>query len=849
MAMTNVGRTKQPTMVVDSKDKLLFLDDGVGYVQVFHEDHMDAAISAIPYPITPGQPHPAPVGLSWYGPSDQLLLTTAGDRYYGATFASSAYPGMAVIAYDIPASLKSKQWTPLWTVDVNQCQHHLNPWFSSVGAQRSEAEDALFIPCQISPLGAPPPGSLPSQKSGVVKIELGSNDSLGRPCPPGAAPCPNGTVAVAPSPGLINDFTFDARSGRGFSPQTFPASEAVTVYDGRLNAFVGKADIGKNSNVGFGLDDSAGRLYAFSGDGLYVIDGRRTPVAPGTTYPDIKSTADYTPLTAIPSGGGYATTRIPVAVLSSDGLTWPYFQVYADHQAVSQDPPPGSVDANTLTGAPPPGATLSSSYSAGARGYGVHDDFVGGPANAIDNAIPPVVSGSLPCGSSCANSQLPFGRGNRDLLPAVVEKISIGDGTASGVASALDPGDQNTTQDYTNATKSADGSGGHPWPYPQTICSAPGPIALQSPPPTKGSSETPGQPDGATAYVDCVHSGGPTGSAHFGGAEDGGPGGFPSVGYGPSQNTSTVMPPTSVAGSRSVSDSAAKGVVIQLPGGSGALTIGEVHAHAEAAAAGRAGSATASYEREIGNVRLTIGGQTSALCASTCPDLATTVRQINQALVGYVEVLVPTPDPRYYHDAAGAPISHGPGLGSPGGYQAVIEADINQQYGDQKFNQMGSAESTFLPALRIVTYSPGDGNPSLNRHILDLAGTQVEAALGISALSGVSDLAGADVGRAASDAGIPAGTQVPGSSTYVAGDPYVAGGPGTAGSSGVPGGPGSEVINGLTGLVARVFDGLRWLMRRPWEALQLGATVLLLALPYLLMDRRRIWVKEVFSPI
>jgi hypothetical protein len=208
-----------------------------------------------------------------------------------------------------------------------------------------------------------------------------------------------------------------------------------------------------------------------------------------------------------------------------------------------------------------------------------------------------------------------------------------------------------------------------------------------------------------------------------------------------------------------------------------------------------------------------------------------------------MHVAMPMPDDRYFHNPKVDSTDSGMLVaeGSPGGYQSVIEADVNQQYGDIKFNGMENEEATFLPALRIVLYNPEDGNPGLNRHIVDLAGTQTDAQLGISALNLGGNATGADVAQAAVDAGIPAGAPLPGTSNFV---------PGDLGGSGGPGGGGlTDVANGISGLVARVFDGMKWLFRNPWEALQLGGTVLLLALPYLLMDRRRIWVREIFAPV
>jgi hypothetical protein len=817
------GNSKSPIYAVDEADNLIFVYSGA-QIQAFTEQPLKRVASwsmpSVSFADIAGITE-AVDGLSWSAPEDQLIITIGTNTYPS----SPTQPGLAVAAYDIKQGLTasfSQGGRPLvWTADLGQqCQAPLLAKFGSVAAVRSALAPYVYVPCQL-PGDVWQDGSNSGHKVGeeaVVRVGLGPNTPStsspvglpGNACAATAPECPSGVNAVAISPGTVKDFIFDAGADRAFLPAPFGGGTDVLVYDGRSNAFVDRSNVTKvGTSVTFALDSDSGRLYSFAPapEGAHLIDGRRTPVS-NQSMPFVTSTASEVLLAVIPPTAGHKYPRLPVPHFNAQGLP-PFFDVYVDSVAVTKDPKPSDVDARTQT--PAPGADPSISYGTTARGYGMHLDYVGGPGGTFDNGIGLDPFGGIP---GLSGEQIPFGPGNRDLLSGNVADLTLRDGASTGGATALNR-DEKTAADYSNPAKQS----GQIWPYPLAECNSngghadqgwPGLYAGQDP---DHPAQQSGTADQANAEVHCNGASvASTATATLSGWTAKGSAGFPTISVGPSGSRSVVTPPSPELGAVAETQSYAQGIRIDLTQGL-SLSIGSVTASAKTSANGLAKGAHASYERTVNQVVLSQSGKPdTTICTAACSD--SDLSQLNKLLSTVVLLRLPDPDHRYFDPNSGS--------GSPGGYQAAVEASPEESTGDQQFNAMSTEESALQPAMRIVLFSPQDGQAAPNRVIVDLAGVQNETHLGYSYTDrGTVDNPLTDASVAATDAGVAA---------YTTFDP---GGPGGQRSSTVSG--------GLGGLVEKFLEGLQALRRSPREAMQMFSFLLLLFTPTLLMGRRRSW--------
>lgn len=300
------------------------------------------------------------------------------------------------------------------------------------------------------------------------------------------------------------------------------------------------------------------------------------------------------------------------------------------------------------------------------------------------------------------------------------------------------------------------------------------------------------------------------------------------------ETTSSMTPPADNGGVAETSVTASvSGVRFLLPD-KATIEIGQVLQTATVWAGGRAGTARTSRTVVIHDVRTSnpLDGSSTTLCAgSGCvvgasADTAAPLLQALNALdPGHIFVSLPTPDTRFGIEADGVSPA-----GSPGGYLAAIEANPIEQQGDHDFNDMtrgfDHAESTLLPALRIVAYD--SGNSQISREIFDFAGVEADAHLGIEVNEAIPDTAPTvDETQAMIEAGVPP------VSTYI---------PGTTGSAAFPGQPAAtDYHGGLLGVIERTLDGMSWLYRAPFAGIQMAAFLVLLGLPLLLSRRRWTW--------
>jgi hypothetical protein len=292
--------------------------------------------------------------------------------------------------------------------------------------------------------------------------------------------------------------------------------------------------------------------------------------------------------------------------------------------------------------------------------------------------------------------------------------------------------------------------------------------------------------------------------------------------------TTTDNSPPGSNGGLAVSTVTARAAGIHLILSDGAaIDIGEIDHTAKAWAGGQTATAGTKRTLSIHDVRLTPpGGEAVVLCQGqeSCADggqLEALLDQLNSLDPTHIYATVPTPDEPFGVDSDGTSPK-----GSPGGYLGQVQASVIEQQGDVQFNNMTGfegTEKTLLPALRIVVFDPGDAQ--INREVLDLAGVEADARLGIDVelpFSDVTNPPAIDIQQAEAAAGL------------VPGAPFATG---NGGGGGVPVGP-QPRHKGLLALWDRTLDGLGWLVRSPFGAIQMAAFLTLLGIPVALMRRR-----------
>jgi hypothetical protein len=645
----------------------------------------------------------------------------------------------------------------------------------------------------------------------------------------------------------------------------------------------------------FGVDPDTGRFYAEdAGHGLRVVDGRRTPLNPGAFFPWIVSpigtVGAVRVLQVAHPDPTHPYTRVFLGLATSfekPGQHMDSFTILADRLPVTQDPPPAVVDNNTYPGQPPAGSDVSSSYSTHGSGYGIHSDLVGGYAGAyyntigyfqpvpyggqtVDVAMGSVESAALRDGVGQASSSAMFdlnGFGSQlyrsctdrnapaNCLPPQcdVTKVHPPQDPCPAIYEAALANDPLVKPHQSTAQE---------WPYPTAECSHPGPKAKDERRgiyQTETHSTEPDAPHpsmtpipytdtgvGAKAATDCAdqviamgqYSCGATGAPAGGGSPalpgDACNAGGQSLTVSSAQTTTTVIAPDRNGGkARTEVTASVAGLHLTLPDGS-QLSIGEISQFAMAEAGGRAGTAHTLRTVSIQDVRVSRpDGSVSTACVGvgSCmgengSQAALLLGLLNGLLPARLYVTIPAANEPFGVESDGISPK-----GSPGGYQAVLEADAAQQQGDRQFNAMTGfrgSESKLLPALRIVQYSPGAAQVS--REVLDFAGVEADAQLGYQvteATTGGNNPVTVDQTQSMIEAGVPPST------SFV---------PGDAASSGLPGQQqvAQKYPPGLLGLAERALTGLGWLVRSPLAGAQMAAFLVLLGGPLLLMRRR--WI-------
>lgn len=834
----------------DSVDHLLFftghqVTDTQPTMQIVDENTLKVLGNwALPAGVPPTK---TVAGLSWSSNGDTLLVLSDNlDLVSGA-------PVVALSSVDIHASMAAGGSTPVvrWQLLISQCSLGLRTAFGTADAYLTEDGSAAIVPCQLAGnVNTLSEGSQTVHQGsyGIVRVEVGKCSATSA-----TVQCPSETT-VAPSP--ISDVIYDAVSGRAVVTYVTASSFSLDVYDGgnvqKLPAFIGGLNASGGLSSSLAFDDQTGRLYAATTTALTAIDIRRTPFAPGTVETQIHGPTFSKVLPVLSAGGAHAYPRLLVDYKHDQAL--PSFGIYSDTIPVTADPPANDVDLNTKTGIAP-GTPLVVTYSGAASGFGVHADYVGGPGAVVyNNADGPDTGASA--------DTVRFIGGTRDLVAGWVQESHLSHGVSSASATALGDANDSTASDYAACSNTSNAGECQPqaagisvpsaaattsqrWPYPDARCDQPGADAERSawdgaywnsqtpdaapsgspqpgstPQPLPAADAGPARIGGASTSVDCAAAppadgvtvkGSVATSAEIAGVNTQS-GGSPSLSIMGASAQTVVQPPTQNSGATSTATADARSIRIDLPGHT--LSIGEVYQQAIATAAGVKGSAIGTDSIRISDI--TLDGM--ELCQVCTPD---NIAQVNSALPTLINLSEPSPDLIF------GPMSGDTVPGSPGGYEAVVQANVLEQQGDGQFNVMSPAEAVIHPALRVVLYDNSSGET--NRKVIDLAGAEADAEQGIDSLEQPAP-------PPPTPPNVILEQQAAG---YVTNTITV---PGPAVTHNIPATDGAP--NGIVGVVEQAMTGLQYLVRSPIQALKMFLVLSVLGLPLFLMIRRRTWLAE-----
>lgn len=814
LAVASAGNgSSAPMNAVDpSGDGVIFMTNrAMDGVMVISEDGLKN-LGTVLIPSVPAGHTPQIMGISWSAANHQLLMVVADKLEASGVNRTTA---VRVLSMGVAIHDGALTATENWDQSLSQCADALSGHYAAGNPYMSVIRSAVFVPCarQSSTQERQP-------REAMVRIDL-ADGAQGGVCAsgaPAAVSCPKSVTLSPPAPDATvgtqrPNYVFDPGMDRGYLIYDEPVGITIDVYDPGTNAFTGRSAVGVQVDadyMAFGFDANSGRLYGIGPTaGLSMVEGRMTRLNPPQQQQDLASNVALDLLPVLPADATYEYPRVlvPYSVGNPDpnfckaSCSLPSFELLADRRAPASDPlaDPGSVDLLTWNGQISPTDVTYSTYTANARGYGVHSDFVGSYGSALANLGVTTMGGSLPLGA-----------GNRDLLAASVDQLNISNGWLTGNASALRPADSGTAPSVLTCTDvgsvqtclppppasppnrpncvppEASPSPAEPSPQASPVACSPSPPATgqlwpareatcdsghpsadagglyltgQAPSPSPGSDGAgstgqaliPGSDSFARARVDCGATDPVSGSAIgqallHGLGLDSGRDGLPSVEIGRAFAITSVAPPASNRGPLSRVSATAQGIDIGLPDGT-RLSIGYVNHLVSATANGRPGGAGATNIVQLGNIVITTPGKgpfdpptVQQVCVDVdggatpgghlrdeCPDNQKAIDAINGSALG-ANVHVSLPHPYDPFDPSGKP-NFGAPAGSPGGYQATIQADQPEQFADQQFNGMSREESSYLPALRIEVLN--DGSNGLSRQVLDLAGVQVDAQLGV----------------------------------------------------------------------------------------------------------------------
>lgn len=490
--------------------------------------------------------------------------------------------------------------------------------------------------------------------------------------PLGPGPTPNsstpGEIEIFPTPGTLSltDSFFDPVSGRLlFAASNAGSGASIIVFDSVTHTYIGTLAVGNVRLVAAILEPVSGRFYGLGSSpvGMLVTDVRATPVRQGLNFAEFgtfenKILVNHFPAVDPLTGRLFVKYENLDFRVARDAIPW-----YVP--AADEDP-----DRNTVDVAEDPGKT-SATFSAAAQGFGSRHRQVGG----IEAVAINLGSGTLP---------YPVGASTRELRTSYLNSLMIANTESGSNVVTADRDRENTAADMARSPS------GDPWPYSPAQCVDFG----------GESREVTSTTSTVTCDSNVVRA---TAQTTFDRGEAGGV----TVSY---SSFKAAAFRHNTRGAVSTATATARGITVL----GDALEVGEVVATAEAVAKGRPGTAKATWEPTIRNVK--VAGQT--LCTDQC-DLEAVAREVNSRLGGRLRVDFPQPDPVARK-------------GSPRGFQASIRRIPSEQFQEQALNGQ-PPDRIEVPAM-VVTVFQDDAKAG--RTVNEFAAVEVEARYGISLLGG-----------------------------------------------------------------------------------------------------------------
>jgi hypothetical protein len=597
----------------------------------------------------------------------------------------------------------------------------------------------------------------------------------------GALPPPAATAASAPGPAAV---VFDLAHLSYIGAPTIDA----TLSDGTTSIP--------------SMVTAGGRWYTAGRGGLFVGSTTSTPVGQGLRYPVYSSYTGV--LLADPVSHRIFVQRYD----SANGGLLPYFDVFQDSNQSLTGTPAEPPDSLTKQIDEKPGVTAAQ-FAGHSDAVGARFRVVGGTSGLIDGStfgLLTLTGGILSSSTNGAvggipsTCSLPPDYSSRELDFGAVRAADLNNYEANAHADVAEA-DTSTQTQLTQATTPdcTTHTTGATWPFTEQNCSAP--VVPQSSRQYGGDSSDQvncslGQSVAATSQSESVG----VGMAILGASQASSSPPLVEVGQAGSKLSIQLDPK---AGTLTTVESWATALL------AGGAKIDSVRATVSCAAHGRTGTAACTYQKVIGAVYVN-GARVSSGCVveqsgsgavnDTCKPLLDILNSLQPGLLVFN---APFPDTRadaYY--------------GSHGGYQAVAQRELYEHLQDSILNYDESSE---VPGLQILYVNDSPTAPS--RLDVQLANVEAESHYGI--LPANSDIGGFG----------PAGIALPSLPITV---------PPPAVVHAISRSPLATIVQ----LIQHVIDGVKFLLRTPWQGLLAGLTLLLLSWPLVMAVSRRRLLEE-----
>ncbi|MDQ3758143.1 MAG: hypothetical protein M3394_09880, partial [Actinomycetota bacterium] len=561
----------------------------------------------------------------------------------------------------------------------------------------------------------------------VARVHL---DDSGRPkCNPTCV------VDLRPLPRVYGDTLADQAGGRLYFRSVYDGT-SWWVYDAHEDSWVGAAGAALSDSglqIAAGIDPSTGRFYNLVPDHTYFepgtgdirvpggfryTDGRLSPVPqfahalPELAYPGlarilVDPEATGRPRRLFLRQGSYGATCFPngsVAGEPCQPLVHPFWLVIEDRVPVAEQPSVEEVDRYTTDVSEEQNVT-GANFDGTGNGFGMRVLLTGGLSAATTRALDPKQTAEH--GSPCP---MP----DREAVFGHVKTARVSNISAAAQASGITL-DQRTHLDLADPAHRC-------WPNPafgilvrnvvpgdaNKDVPAQGAEVAEGARGCSGNGRDAGSSDGAVQRASSVECDQAKGEVRA------------SAGAQLELEDLTVSSATTdvsvkrdgTGGVVATVRSRAEGVSLGAIG-----TIGRITTEAVTRAAGRPGTAAGEFRRTICGVSVGTLEVSGCLTDAQQQQLVTS---INQRMYGRGEARLREPDDSFRR-------------GTPGGYQAAVQRDLNEQFGDVYVNR---DMSQAVPGLELIFYRD-DGRMGAGRQTVQFAGVEASSQYGIYCLNGL----------------------------------------------------------------------------------------------------------------